>query len=185
MGVVLCVNRDDVAFEARGVRTVILAILALINLPTAVCLHVLLQLSRLPEASSAALALKGKVLCVQRQNMATQGKSIGSVEVTMSTLVHFVAFVRLSVFLQFRGPVEAFLAYVTLMREVLGVNRDNVSLKVTGVSALVLTVRTLVGLVALHHFYMTLEFASVGVSLGTVVALEWQIGPVLALDVSL
>lgn len=103
----------------------------------------------------------------------------------MSTLVHFVAFVRLSMFLQFRGPVEAFLAYVTLMREVLGVNRDNMSFKVTGVSALVLTVWTLVGLVALHHFYMTLEFTSISVSLGTVVALEWQIGPVLALDVSL
>lgn len=88
------------AFEARSVRTVILTILALINLSTTVCLHVLLQLSRLPEASPASLALKGEVLRMQGQDMATQGESVGSVEVTMPALVHLVALVRLRVFLQ-------------------------------------------------------------------------------------
>lgn len=100
VGVVLGVNGDDVAFEARSVRTVILTILALINLSTTVCLHVLLQLSGLPEASPAALALKGKVLRMQGQDMATQGKGIRSVEVTMPALVHLVALVCLRVFLQ-------------------------------------------------------------------------------------
>lgn len=62
--VVLSVNGDNVAFEARSVRTVILAILALINLSTTVRFHVLLQLGRLPKASPAALALKRELLCV-------------------------------------------------------------------------------------------------------------------------
>lgn len=69
--VVLSVNRDNVAFEARSVRTVVLTILALINLSTAVRLHVLLQLGRLPEASPAPFALKREVLCVQRQDVTT------------------------------------------------------------------------------------------------------------------
>lgn len=81
--------------------------------------------------------------------------------------------------------MKAFLTHVTLMREVLGVNRDNVSFQVTGVGALVLTVWALVGLVALHHLYMTLEFPCIRVGLGTVAALERQICTVLALDVSL
>lgn len=62
--VVLGVNGDDMAFEARSVRTVIFTILALINLSTTVHLHVLLQLSRLSETSSASLALEWEVLCV-------------------------------------------------------------------------------------------------------------------------
>lgn len=173
------------AFEARSVRTVILTILALINLSTTVCLHVLLQLGGLSEASPAALALKGEVLCMQGQNMAAQGEGVGSVEVTMPALVHLVALVRLCVLLQLRGPVKAFLTHVTLMREVLGVHRDNVPFQVTGVSALVLTVWALMGLMALHHFYMTLEFPSISVGLGTVAALERQISAMLALDVSL
>lgn len=185
VGIVLGVNGDDVAFEARSVRTVILTILALINLSTTVCLHVLLQLSGLPEASPAALALKREVLSMQGQDMATQGEGVGSVEVTMPALMHLVALVRLRVFLQLRGPVETFLTHVTLMGKVLGVNRDNVSFQVTGVGALVLTVWTLVGLVALHHLYMTLEFPCVSVGLRTVAALERQICAVLALDVSL
>lgn len=89
------------AFEARSVCTVILTILALINLSTTVCLHVLLQLSGLPEASPAALALKRKVLCMQGQDMATQGERVGGVEVTMPALVHLVALVRFRVLLQF------------------------------------------------------------------------------------
>lgn len=100
VGVVLGVNGDDMAFEARSVRTVILTILALINLSTTVCLHVLLQLSGLSEASPAPLALKGEVLCMQGQDMATQGEGVRSVEVTMPALVHLVALVRLRVFLQ-------------------------------------------------------------------------------------
>lgn len=98
--IVLSVNRDNVAFEARSVRTVILTILALINLSTTVCLHVLLQLSGLPEASPAALALKREVLCMQGQNMATQGKGVRSIEVAVPTLVHLVALVCLCMFLQ-------------------------------------------------------------------------------------
>lgn len=117
--------------------------------------------------------------------MAAQGEGVGGVEVTMPTLVHLVALVRLRVLLQLRGPVEAFLAHVTLVGEVLGVNGDDVSLQVAGVGALVVAVRTLVGLVALHHLYVTLQLPRVGVGLGTVAALERQIGAVLALDVSL
>lgn len=62
--VVLGVNGDDMAFETRSVRTVIFTILALINLSTTVCFHVLLQLSRLPKTSPAAFAFKGEVLCM-------------------------------------------------------------------------------------------------------------------------
>lgn len=185
VGVVLGVNGDNVAFEAGSVRTVVLTILALINLSTTVRLHVLLQLGGLPEASPAALALKGEFLRVQRQDVATQGEGVGGVEVTMPALVHLVALVRLRVLLQLRGPVEAFLAHVALVGEVLGVNGDDVSLQVAGVGALVVAVRTLVGLVALHHLYVPLELPCVGVGLGTVAALERQIGAVLALDVSL
>lgn len=71
------------------------------------------------------------------------------------------------------------------MGEVLGVNGDYVSFQVTGVGALVLTVWALMGLVALHHLYMTLELPCIGVGLRTVAALERQICAVLALDVSL
>lgn len=97
--VVLSVNRDNMAFEARSVRTVIFTILALINLSTTVCLHVLLQLSGLPEASPAALALKRKVLCMQGQDMTTQGKGVRSIEVAMPALVHLVALVCLRMLL--------------------------------------------------------------------------------------
>lgn len=88
------------AFEARSVRTVILAILALINLSPTVRLHVLLQLRWLPETSPAALALKGQILCVHGQDVATQGECVGSIEVAVPALVHFVAFVCLCVFFQ-------------------------------------------------------------------------------------
>lgn len=81
--------------------------------------------------------------------------------------------------------MEPFLTHVTLMREVLGVNRNNVTLQVARVGALMLTVWALVGLVALNHLYVTLEFACVGVGLRTVAALEGQICAVPALDVSL
>lgn len=81
--------------------------------------------------------------------------------------------------------MKALLTHITLVGEVLGVNRDNVSFQVTGVGALVLTVWTLVGLVALHHLYMTLEFPCICVGLGTVTALERQICTMFALDVSL
>lgn len=57
--------------------------------------------------------------------------------------------------------------------------------QVTGVGALVLTVWTLMGLVALHHLYMTLEFTRISIGLGAMAALEGQICAVLALDVSL
>lgn len=81
--------------------------------------------------------------------------------------------------------MKAFLTHVALMRKVLGVNRDNVSFQVTGVGALVLTMWALMGLVALHYLYMTLELPCISVGLGTVAALERQICTVLALDVSL
>lgn len=185
VGVVLSVDGDNMPFKARSVRAVILAILALINLSTTVCLHVLLQLSGLPKASPAALALKREILRMQGQNVATQGEGVRSVEVAVPALVHLVALVRLCVFLQLRRPVEAFLTHVTLVGEVLGVHRDNVPFQVTGVGALVLTVWALMGLVALHHLYVTLEFPCVGVGLRTVAALEGQIRAVLTLDVSL
>lgn len=117
--------------------------------------------------------------------MATQSEGVGSIEVTMSALVHLVSLVCLCMFLQLRGPVKAFLTDVTLMGKVLGVNRDNVSFQVTGVSALVLTMWALVGLVALHHLYMTLQFPCISIGLGTVAAFERQICTMLALDVSL
>lgn len=81
--------------------------------------------------------------------------------------------------------MKALLTHITLVGEVLGVNRDNVSFQVTGVGALVLTVWALMGLVALYHLYMTLEFPCVSICLGTVAALERQICSMLALDVSL
>lgn len=81
--------------------------------------------------------------------------------------------------------MKAFLTHITLMGEVLGVNRDNMSFKVTGVGALVLTVWALMGFVALHHLYMTLKFPCISVGLRTVAALERQICTMLALDVSL
>lgn len=99
VGVVLCVNGDDVAFEAGSVRTVVLAVLALINLSAAVRLHVLLQLGGLPEASPAALALKGEVLGVQGQDVAAQREGVRGREVTVAALVHLVALVCLRVFL--------------------------------------------------------------------------------------
>lgn len=99
MRVVLGVNRDDMAFETRSVRTVILTILALINLSTTVCLHVLLQLGWLPKTSPASLAFKGEVLRMQGQNMATKGEGVRGVKITMSALMHFVALVCLCVFL--------------------------------------------------------------------------------------
>lgn len=81
--------------------------------------------------------------------------------------------------------MEAFLADVALVREVLGVNRDDVPLQVTRVGALVVAVRALVGLVALHRLDVPLELPRVRVRLRTVAALEGQVGAVLALDVSL
>lgn len=100
VGVVLGVNGDDVAFEARSVCAVVFTILALINLSTTVCLHVFLQLSRLSEASPAPLALEREVLRVQGQDVAAKGEGIGSIEVTVPALVNLVAFVCLCVFLQ-------------------------------------------------------------------------------------
>ena len=64
VGVLLGVDGDDVTFEPRGVRAVVLAILALIHLPATVSLHVLLQLHWLSETTPAALTLEGEVLCV-------------------------------------------------------------------------------------------------------------------------
>lgn len=64
------------------------------------CLHVLLQLSRLSKASPTALALKREVLCMQGQDVATQSEGVGGIEVTMPALMHLVALVCLSVFLQ-------------------------------------------------------------------------------------
>lgn len=183
--VVLGVDGDDMAFEARSVRTVILTILALIHLSTTVCLHVLLQLSGLSEASLTAFAFKREVLGMQGQNVAAQGERVRSIEITMPALVHLVALVCFCMFLQLRGPVETFLAHIALMRKVLGVNGDDVPLQVTGVGALVIAVWTLVGLMALHHLYVTLELPGVSISLGTVTTLEGKICTVLALDMSL
>lgn len=81
--------------------------------------------------------------------------------------------------------MKAFLTNVTLMGKVLSVNRNYVSFQVTRVGAFVLAVWALVGFVALHHLYVTLEFPGVSIGLRTVTALEWQVSTMLALDVSL
>lgn len=87
------------AFEAGSVRTVVLAILALVNLSAAVRLHVLLELGGLPEAPPAAFALKRQVLCVQRQDVTAEGEGVRGVEVAVPALVHLVALVRLGMLL--------------------------------------------------------------------------------------
>lgn len=101
MRVVLGVYGDDVALEARGVRGVILAVLALVDLAAAVRLHVLLQLQLEAEAAPAALALEGQVLGVHRQDVAAQRERVRDLEVAVSALVDLVALVSLRVLLEF------------------------------------------------------------------------------------
>lgn len=58
VGIVFSVNGYDVPFETRSVCSVVLAVLALVDLAAAVCLHVLFELALLPEAALATLAFE-------------------------------------------------------------------------------------------------------------------------------
>lgn len=90
MRVVLVVKRNDMASETRSVCTVILTMLALINLFSTVRLHVLIQAGLLLKTSPAALAFEGKVLCMQGLNMSTKDEGVRGVKITMLALMHFV-----------------------------------------------------------------------------------------------
>lgn len=183
--IVFSVDGYDVPFETRSVRSVVLAILALIDLATAVRLHVLLKFVLMPEPALAPLALKRQVLGVNGQNVAAKCEGVRRLEIAVSALVHFIPLVRFGVLLQFGGSVEALLAHVALVREVFGVHRDDVALQVAGVGAFVFAVRTLVSLVALEDLRVPLELLVVGEGLRAVAALEGQVGAVFALYVSL
>lgn len=179
------VDGYDVPFETRSVRSVVLAILALIDLATAVRLHVLLKFVLMPKSTLAPLALKRQVLGVNGQNVAAQREGVRRLVIAVPALVHFIPLVRFSVLFQFGGSVEALLAHVALVREVFGVHRDDVALQVAGVGAFVFAVRTLVSLVALEDLRVRLELLVVGEGLRTVATLEGQVCAVFALYVSL
>lgn len=76
MWVVLSVDGDYVAFETRGVRCVILTVLALVDFAATVSLHVFLEFVLLPEATLAAFALKRQLFCVHGQDVPTQSKRV-------------------------------------------------------------------------------------------------------------
>ncbi len=179
------VDGYDVPFETRSVRSVVLAILTLIDLATAVRLHVLLKFVLMPESALAPLALKRQVLGVNGQNVTAQREGVRRLEIAVPALVHLLPLVRFGMLLQFGGSVEALLAHVALVREVFGVHRDDVALQVAGVGAFVFAVRTLVSLVALEDLRVRLELLVVGEGLRAVAALEGQFGAVFALYVSL
>lgn len=58
MGVVFGVDGDDMTFKTRSVRSIVLAVLTLVNFLTTVGFHVLFQFSLLPKALTAAFAPK-------------------------------------------------------------------------------------------------------------------------------
>lgn len=64
VGIVFSVDGYDVAFEPRSVRSVVLAVLALVDLAAAMRLHVLFEFVLVPEATLATLAFKRQVLGV-------------------------------------------------------------------------------------------------------------------------
>lgn len=185
MWVVLSVDGDYVAFETRGVRRVILTVLALVDFAAAVSLHVFLEFVLLPEATLAAFALKRQLFRVHGQDMPTQSERVRDLKVAVPTLVHLVAPVRFRVLFELGRPVEAFFAHVALVRKVLGVHGDDVALQVARIGALVLTVWALVSLVALENLHVPLQVLVVGKCLRAVSALERQLGAVLGLYVSL
>lgn len=183
--VVFRVYGYDVPLEARGVCRAVFAILTLVDFPPAVGLHVLLQLQLLPESPLATLALKRQVLGVNGEDVTAEYKRVGSLKIAVPTLVDLFPFVGLAMLFELRGPVETFLADLALVREVLRVNGDDVPLEVTGVGALVIAMRALVGLVALKEFGVLLQLLLVGEGLRAVFAFEGQVSPVLGFDVRL
>lgn len=76
MWVVLSVDGDYVAFETRGIRCIILTVLALIDFAATVSLHMFLEFVLLPEATLAAFALKRQLFCVYGQDMPTQSERV-------------------------------------------------------------------------------------------------------------
>lgn len=184
VGVVFGVDGDDVALKARRVRGAVLTVLALVHLPATVGLHVLLQFVLLPEAPFTPFAFKRQVLGVNGEDVPTEYKRIGRFEVTVPTLVDLFPFMGLAMLFELRGPVEAFLTHLTLVGKILGVHRNDVSLQVTGVGALVVTVGTLVSLMPLEELRVLLQLLLVGEGLGTVLTFKGQVGAVFGFDVS-
>lgn len=185
VGIVFSVNGYDMAFETRSVRSVVLAVLALVDLATAVRLHVLFEFVLLPEAALATLAFERQVLGVNRQDVTAERERVRYLKIAVPALVYFITLVSLGVFFQFRGSVEALLAHVALVREVFSVHRDDVPLQVAGIGALVVAVRALVSLVALKDLGVSLELFVVGEGLRAVSALKGKVRAVFALYVSL
>lgn len=74
--IVLSVNGYDVPLETRSVRSVVLAILALVDLATAVRLHVLFQFVLLPETTLATLAFERQVLGVNGQDVPAEREGV-------------------------------------------------------------------------------------------------------------
>lgn len=81
--------------------------------------------------------------------------------------------------------MEALFTHVALVREVFGVHRDDVTLQVAGIGALVVAVRTLVSLVALKDLRVPLELSVIGEGLRALSTLKGKVCAVFALYVSL
>lgn len=149
MWIVFRVYRYDVPLETRCVCSAVLTILALIHFPSAVGLHMFLQFHLLPKSPLASFALKRQVLGMNREDVPAQHKRIRSLKFTVPTLVYLFTFMGLTVLFELRRAVEAFFTHLTLVREVLCVNRYDVPLQVARVGALMVAVRALMGFVPL------------------------------------
>lgn len=117
--------------------------------------------------------------------MAAERERVRYLKIAVPALMYFIPLVSFGVFFQFRGSVEALLAHVALVREVFSVHRDDVTLQVAGIGALVVAVRALVSLVALKDLRVPLELFVIGEGLRAVSALEGKLRAVFALYVSL
>lgn len=125
------------------------------------------------------------LLCVDRQDMATENKRVGNFEVAVAALVEFLGAVGHRVLLQLGRPVEAFTTDGTFVWVVLGVNGDDMALQVTGVGALVVTVGTKVGLILLVRKSVLHQLLLLGEGLETALAFVRHLFAMLRLDVSL
>lgn len=81
--------------------------------------------------------------------MATENKGVCDFKVAVPALMDFLSTVGYRVLLQFRWPVEAFPTNGAFVGIVLGMNRYDVTLQVTGVGTFVITVGTMMGLILL------------------------------------
>lgn len=138
--IVFCVYGYDVPLEARCVCSAILTILALIDLPSTVGFHVLLQFYLLPKASLASFTFEREVLGMNREDMPAKYKRIRSLKLTVPTLMYLFTFMGFAVLFELRRPVEAFFAYLAFVREVFRVDGYDVPFQVTRVGALVVAV---------------------------------------------